>query len=76
MRASTCVRVLAAVAATVAAAGCNSYPYGSSKHDYGPSFERSPGYTPGGGSSPSTESQYDYYRNYRGAVKPPADQIN
>jgi len=75
MRARICVRVLAAVAATAAAAGCNPYPYGSSKHDYGPSFERSPGYTPGSGSSPSNESQYDYYRNYRGAVKPPEEKI-
>ena len=64
MQARACVRVLAAVAVIAAvAAGCNSYPYGSSKHDYGPSFERSPGYTPGSGSSPSSESQYDYYRN-------------
>jgi hypothetical protein len=76
MPASTCVRVLAAVAAIAAAAGCNSYPYGSSKYDYGPSFERSPGYTPGRGSNPSNASQYDDYRNYRGAVKPPADKID
>jgi hypothetical protein len=75
MQARACVRVLTVVAATVAAAGCNSYPYGSSKYDYGPSFERSPGYTPGSGSSSANESQYDYYRNYRGAVKPPADKI-
>jgi hypothetical protein len=40
MPARACVRVLAVVAATLAAAGCNSYPYGSSKYDYGPSFER------------------------------------
>jgi hypothetical protein len=75
MRARLCIRVLAVVAATAAAAGCNSYPYGSSKHDYGPSFERSPGYTPGSGARPAGASQDDYNRNYRGAVKPPEEKI-
>ena len=74
MRAKACVRVLAAVAATIAAAGCN-HPYGSNKYDYGPSFERSPGYTPGSGSRPASASQDDYNRNYRGAVKPPEEKI-
>ena len=35
----------AVAAATVAA--CQSYPYGSSRYDYGPGFERVPGYQPG-----------------------------
>jgi hypothetical protein len=71
MRARDCVRVLALVAAAAAAAGCNMYPYGSSKYDYGPSFDKVPGYQPGYGH----DSQWDYYRNYRGNVKPPADKI-
>jgi hypothetical protein len=72
MRAPACVRVLAVVAAAAAAAGCN-YPYGSSSYDYGPSFQRAPGYQPGYTSA--YETQWANYRNYRGAVKPLPEKI-
>ena len=73
MRARVGVRVLAVVAAAAAAAGCDYYPYGSSRYDYNPSFGRTPGYQPGYTSA--YEKQWDYYRNYRGAVKPLPENI-
>ena len=62
MRAVGCV--LAVVVAATASA-CQSYPYGSSKYDYGPSFERVPGYQPGQGNRASS-SEGDDDRNYQG----------
>jgi hypothetical protein len=62
MRAVACVLAVAA-AATVAA--CELHPYGSSRYDYGPSFERVPGYQPGQ-SDRSSSSRADDYRNYQG----------
>jgi len=66
MRAPACV--LAAIAAATVAA-CQPYSYGSSRYDYGPSFERVPGYQPSQDSgSPSAKG--DYYRNYQGSLHP------
>lgn len=67
MRAARCV-LAAVVAAT--SASCNSYPYGSSRYDYGPSFERVPGYQPTGQPYTSSWSRWDYYRNYQGSNRP------
>jgi len=64
--------VLALVAAATAA-GCNASPYGTRGYDYGPSFDRVPGYQAGSGSAPtdrSAASKWDYYRNYRGSLHP------
>ena len=66
MRAVTCVLAMV-VAVTVAA--CQSYPYGSSRYDYGPSFERVPGYQPSQ-SDRSSASKRDDYRNYKGSLHP------
>jgi hypothetical protein len=66
-------RVLALVLAATAAA-C-SYSYGSSKYDYGPSFERVPGYQPGYGSSTSSTSKYDDWRNYQGSFHHGPEQV-
>jgi len=62
-----------AVVVAAAAAGCE--PYGSSVYDYGPSFERLAGPQPGYGYTSAYLSQWDYYRNYRGAVKPLPEKI-
>jgi hypothetical protein len=66
MRLAACV-LAAVVAVTVAA--CQPYPYGSSRYDYGPSFERVPGYQPGQ-TYGSSASKGDYYRNYQGSLHP------
>jgi hypothetical protein len=66
MRAAACI-LAAVVTATVAA--CQSYPYGSSRYDYGPSFERVPGYQPGQAYS-SSSSKWVSYRNYQGSFHP------
>jgi len=66
MRAVACVLAIA-VAATAAA--CLPYPYGSSRYDYGPSFERVPGYQPSQ-SDRSSSSRRDDYRNYQGSLHP------
>ena len=60
--------LLAVVVATTVAA-CQSYPYGSSRYDYGPSFERVPGYQPGQAYSPSASKGVSY-RNYQGSLHP------
>jgi len=54
------------------AAGCNAYPYGSSRYDYGPSLDRVPGYQPGyaNKSAAADRSKWDYYRNYQGSLHP------
>ncbi len=66
MRAARCV-LAAMVTATLAS--CEIYPYGSSRYDYEPSFERVPGYQPGQGYT-SGWSKWDYYRNYQGSLHP------
>jgi len=66
MRATACI-LTAVAAATVAA--CQSYPHGSSRYDYGPSFERVPGYQPGQADG-SSSSKSAYYRNYQGSLHP------
>jgi hypothetical protein len=65
MRAAACV-LTAVVAATAAA--CQPYSYGTSRYDYGPSFERVPGYQPGQADGPA--SSRDYYRDYQGSLHP------
>jgi hypothetical protein len=68
MKVGPCVlAVLAAATAT----GCNPNPYGSRGYDYGPSFDRVPGYQPGSFNGTSSDlSKWDYYRNYRGSSHP------
>ena len=66
MRATACVLATVLIAT---AAACQSYPYGSSRYDYGPSFQRVPGYQPGQDSG-SSASRSDYYRNYQGSLHP------
>ena len=69
MRATRC---LLALVVTATAAGCNAYPYGSGRYDYGPSFDRVPGYQPGYAykSAAADGSKWDYYRNYQGSLHP------
>jgi hypothetical protein len=68
MRAPSCVLAIV-VAAT--AAGCDRYPYGTRGYDYGPSFDRVPGYQPGYTyKSAADGSKWDYYRNYQGTLHP------
>jgi hypothetical protein len=50
-------------------AACQPYSYGTSRYDYGPSFERVPGYQPGQPYG-SSSSRSDYYRNYQGSHHP------
>ncbi len=67
MRAASC---LLAIVVAAAAAACDPYPYGTRGYDYGPSFDRVPGYQPGSGSASagsSSASKWDYYRNYQGS---------
>ena len=71
MRVGPCVLTVLAAALAATAVSCDPYPYGSSRHDYGPSFDRVPGYQPGSSyGSSSDSSKWDYYRNYRGNLHP------
>jgi hypothetical protein len=72
MRAAACVLTVA-LAAT--ATGCDSSPYGTRGYDYGPSFDRVPGYQPGYAyKSAADGSKWDYYRNYQGSFRKGPEQ--
>jgi hypothetical protein len=66
MRTTACLLVTA-LTATVGA--CQPYSYGSSRYDYGPSFQRVPGYQPGHAAG-SSAPKWDYDRNYQGSLHP------
>jgi hypothetical protein len=69
------VPALLAIAVAATAAGCNPYPYGTRGYDYGPSFERVPGYQPGYAYRPASgDSKWDYYRNYQGSFRTPPEK--
>lgn len=66
---------LLALIAAASVAGCNAYPYGTRGYDYGPSFDRVPGYQPGYAyRSQATEAKWDYYRNYQGSFRAPPEK--
>ena len=58
-----------AVVVAAAAAGCE--PYSSSRYDYGLSAQSVTGSRPYYGYTSAYLTQWDDYRNYRGALKPP-----
>ena len=63
--------ILAVVVAT-ATAGCDAYS--TSPYDFGLGLSRLAGPQPGYGYTSAYETQWDDYRNYRGAVKPPLER--